>query len=127
MTGKLDNTELAAEIERYLDSGRTDEDLYVALADSAGLGADELDKAGVGKTMFSRVWHQAADKICANTMVAAYMRDPTTADMTAIVAQIVNLLVAVKGINVVIIACLALRIGLRRLCAERGNDTEKTT
>lgn len=112
-----------AEIERYLDPRLSDDALYAALADSAGLGADELDRSGAGKTMFSRVWRQAADKVCANKMVAAYIRDPTASDATAIAAQIINLLVAVKGINVVIVACLAMRIGLRKLCVERETIT----
>lgn len=106
------------EIRRLMDERTVElDELYVLLADNAGLGADEINKAGAGKTFFSRIWAQQKERVCASRMVQAYMHDPNTADATDIVTHVLSLLVVVPGINMLIVACLAVRIGLRALCA----------
>lgn len=92
--------------------------LYESLADSAGLGADEINKAGAGKSLFSRIWMQQRSKVCENPTVQIYMNDPNAADATDIVTTLLTLLVVVPGINMVVVACLAVRLGLRSLCGQ---------
>ena len=92
------------------------EDLFVLLADNAGLGADEMDKESSGRTFFSRVWRNQKEAICGNNIVKLYIGDPSTSDATTIATQVLGLLIAVPGINMALIACLAVRIGLRKLC-----------
>ena len=107
-----------ADIASFLASSRSIEELYEVLADSAGLGADEINKAGAGKSLFSRIWMQQRSRVCSNTTVPIYMNDPNTADATDIVTTLMTLLVVVPGINMVVVACLAIRVGLRSLCSQ---------
>lgn len=113
---ELTEKEIQQELAALLSKEKSNELLYVALAESAGLGADEIDKPGEGKALFSRLWNRHGDAVCRSHVVQAYLRDPTTADATMIGAQIVNILIAIEGVNVLIVAALALRIGLRSLC-----------
>lgn len=99
----------------------SDERLYEMLADSAGLGADEINKAAEGKTLFSRIWLRQKNNICGNAAIQAYIKNPNVSDATNIAAQVANLLVGITGINIAIVACLIVRIGLRTLCADPPN------
>jgi len=111
------NPVIKAEIKRLADPALSEDDLFVMLAQSAGLGADEIDPAGEGKLQFSRIWQRVGSTVCANGVVKAYIGNPTMADATTVSAQIINLLSEIEGINVVVVAALAMRIGLRTLCA----------
>jgi hypothetical protein len=104
-------------------NGVSDDELYKMLADSAGLGADEINKAAEGKTLFSRIWLRKKNNLCNNSVVQAYIKDPNAADATILSAQIVNVFIAVPGVNVAVVCCLVIRIGLRKLCAGSGNAT----
>lgn len=106
------------QILEFMDSVHTIDDLYEALADSAGLGADEINKSGAGKSYFSRIWAQQCPAICRNNFVRAYIEDENTADGVDLITQLLTILVVVPGVNMVIVACLAVRIGLRSLCAQ---------
>lgn len=122
------DSELWAEIERLSDPELSEDELFAMLAKSAGLGADEIDPVGEGKLQFSRIWHRVGSTICANSAVKVYVGNPTASDATMVSAQIVNLLIEIEGINVVVIAALAMRIGLRTLCgrvAEANKDASK--
>ena len=107
----------AAELQRLSNPDVSETELFALLAESAGLGADEIDRVGEGRLLFSRIWQRHGKSICAHPVVKAYIANPTTSDATMVGAQIINLLVQVDGINVVTVAALALRIGLRALCA----------
>lgn len=112
-SGRNDDHDLAV----LLQSDVSDEKLYEMLADSAGLGADEINKVAEGKTLFSRIWLRQKSSICGNKVVQAYIKDPNASDATNIAAQIANLLAGITGINIAIVVCLIIRIGLRTLCA----------
>ena len=114
---------IAKELERLTSSAMTDDELFEMLAQSAGLGADEIDPVGEGKLQFSRIWQRVGSKICKNAAVRAYVGNPTASDATMVSAQIINLLSEIEGINVVVVTALVLRIGLRSLC-ERVKDDE---
>jgi hypothetical protein len=107
-----------AAIGHHLSDDLTLEKLYERLADSAGLGADEINKAAEGKAFFSRVWNRQKDVVCSHPLIQAYIRNPSVSDGTAIAAQVLNLLVGIPGLNMVVVASLAVRIGLRQLCAD---------
>ncbi len=111
------DSEQAAELQRLSHPAVSETELFALLAESAGLGADEIDRAGEGRLLFSRIWQRHGRTICTHPVVKAYITNPTTSDATMVGAQIINLLVQVDGINVVAVAALALRIGLRALCA----------
>ena len=104
-------------IGRYLGADFTDDQLYELLSDSAGLGADEINRSAEGKARFSVFWARQKRNICALPAVRQYVSNPNISDSTMIAAQIANHLVNVPGVNVMVIACLALRIGLRALCS----------
>lgn len=116
MTGTATRAE---EIEKFLGV-ETETELYEMLADSAGLGADEIDKEAEGRSLFSRLWIRHREKVCSNDLVRAYVRDPTTSDATMVAMQVANVFIAIQGVNIAIVAALILRIGLRTLC--RGRD-----
>ncbi len=107
-----------AAIGHHLSDELTLDKLYERLADSAGLGADEINKAAEGKAFFSRVWNRQKDAVCGHPLIQAYIRNPSVSDGTAIAAQVLNLLVGIPGLNMVVVASLAVRIGLRQLCAD---------
>ena len=109
--------EQLVELQRLSNPELTEVELFAMLAESAGLGADEIDRAGEGRVLFSRIWKRCGGAICANPIVKAYVSNPTASDSTTIAAQVLNLLAQVDGVNVVVVAALALRIGLRTLCA----------
>lgn len=104
------------EIEALLASDVSEDELFARLADSAALGADEIRKEEEGKAFFARLWAQQSELVCSNAVVQAYIRDPNASDSTAIAAQLLNLLIVVPGVNMVLVACLIVRIGLRKLC-----------
>ncbi|MEO1222214.1 MAG: hypothetical protein AAFY42_12835, partial [Pseudomonadota bacterium] len=106
-----------AELERLTATETSEDELYALLAQSAGLGADEIDPVGEGKLQFSRIWQRVGNKICKNKVVQAYVGNPTASDATMVSAQIINLLSEIEGINVVVVTALILRIGLRSLCS----------
>ncbi|MFI4893997.1 MAG: hypothetical protein ACIAQ0_11255 [Phycisphaerales bacterium JB058] len=106
------------ELSRYLSPERSETELYELLAESAGLGADEINKESEGRELFSRVWRQKRDTVCADKKVRAYIGDPTTSDASMIAAHLLGLLSPIDGLNVAILAALWVRIGLRQLCAK---------
>ena len=117
------NSEQVTELQRLLSPEIKETDLFAQLAESAGLGADEIDRPGEGRLLFSRIWKRCGNTICAHPLVKAYVSNPTISDTTTVAAQIINLLVQVDGINVIVVAALSLRIGLRTLCAyQSGPD-----
>lgn len=105
-------------VKHYLDESIPVERLYEMLADSAGLGADEIDKSGEGRTLFSRLWRRYGKNVCANPIVQAYIGNPDAADTVAVMTHILGVFAAVKGVNIALVAALSLRLGLRMLCAE---------
>lgn len=105
------------EIARLMDEGIDVDDLYETLAESAGLGADQIDKPSAGKAFFARIWAQQKAAVCGNKLVQVYIRDPNASDATTIATQVLGILVVIPGVNMAVIACLAVRIGLRSLCA----------
>lgn len=107
-----------AAIDRYLSDDFTIEALYESLADSAGLAADDINRAEEGKIRFSIIWARYKQRVCTNPVIRAYIRNPSTSDATMIAAQVANILVNVPGVNIIVIACLGVRIGLRQLCAD---------
>ncbi|MCC8984997.1 MAG: hypothetical protein LM513_00195 [Nitrospira sp.] len=116
-----ENLEYTA-LQRYL-AELSDEQLYEILADSAGLGADEINRAAEGRMIFSRIWHKHKKQICGNALVSLYIKDPNTSDATAVAAQLINIFINIPGINVAVVAALSLRIGLRKLCASLTDET----
>lgn len=111
-----------AELERLTAPETSEDELYARLAQSAGLGADEIDPVGEGKLQFSRIWQRVGNKICKNKVVQAYVGNPTASDATMVSAQIISLLSEIEGINVVVVTALILRIGLRSLCSTVKDD-----
>lgn len=105
------------ELKRLTAPTTTVDELFALLAQSAGLGADEIDPVGEGKLQFSRIWQRFGSKICKKSVVQAYVGNPTASDATMVSAQIINLLSEIEGINVVVVTALILRIGLRSLCS----------
>jgi len=57
------NPVIKAEIKRLADPALSEDDLFVMLAQSAGLGADEIDPAGEGKLQFSRIWQRVGSTL----------------------------------------------------------------
>ena len=124
------NPSTEQELKRLTAPTITEDELFALLAQSAGLGADEIDPVGEGKLQFSRIWQRFGTKICKNPVVQAYTGNPTASDATMVSAQIINLLSEIEGINVVVVTALVLRIGLRSLCStvtekEIANETNQ--
>jgi hypothetical protein len=94
----------------------SDEVLTELLADSAGFGADQIDKQAAGERLFSRVWNANKVAVCKNPLVRAYTGDPSTSDAVGMAAHVLGLMAVVHGLNMALIAALAVRIGLRELC-----------
>ena len=113
------------ELKRLTDEAISEDELFSMLAQSAGLGADEIDPAGEGKLQFSRIWQRIGSKICKNPVVQAYVGNPTASDVTMVSAQIINLLSEIEGINIVVVTALILRIGLRSLCERVAEEEAK--
>jgi hypothetical protein len=111
----LDENDNDNEIRRYLGE-ISESELYGLLTDSAGLGADNIDREAEGRVIFSRAWHKVRGLVCGQPFVQAYIKNPNVSDATAVAAQLTNLLIVIPGVNVVIVACLIVRIGLRKLC-----------
>ncbi len=105
----------------YLAADLSDEQLYEMLADSAGFGADETNRSAEGKMLFSRIWRKFKRHICENAVIKLYITNPNASDTTAVLSQILNVLINLPGINVAIVAALSFRIGLRCLCADSEN------
>lgn len=104
------------DLSKLMDPELSDEQLTELLADSAGLGADQIDKQATGKRLFSRVWNENKAAVCKNPVVRAYTGDPSTADAVRMAAHVLGLMAVVHGLNMALIAALAVRIGLRELC-----------
>lgn len=110
-------------IRRYLDPSVSESDLYALLADSAGLGADDVDRVVEGRGIFSRLWRVHGDAICVNPIVRGYVQNPTTIDSVALCTHMLGVVASIQGINLVLFCSIAVRIGIRTLCASRPGSS----
>ncbi len=107
-----------AELQRILDAGMDEAQLMRALGETLGAEAIGDDPEERGRAVFRRRLEEIRGVICGNEVLRSYWSNPNVSDATSIAVSVAGAFVAssFSGINVVLVAALVTRIGLRSIC-----------
>lgn len=97
---------------------------FAALGRTLGAAAMGDDPEARGRSAWSRRGEELSTMICRSPAVRALVMTDDAKDATDVAIAIAGALVSARlmGIDVVLCACVASRIGLRRLCGARWNS-----
>jgi hypothetical protein len=109
-----------ADLERLLNATPDEAGLFKALGESLGASATGEDPEERGRAVFRRRLNEVRAAVCGNAVLQDYYSNPNVSDATSIAVSVTGVLVAAhfSGINVVLIAALVARIGLRSICSD---------
>jgi len=116
------------ELSDLLAANPTESTLFHALGAAMGAEAFGDDPEDGGRAVFRRRAQEIRDAVCGNALVRNYCTNPNVSDTTSIAVSITGALVSAhfSGINVVLVAALVTRIGLRSICGDAVRPTPKT-
>lgn len=109
-----------AELEELMATHIDAESVFAALGRELGAAATGEDPEERGRSAFNRRIDEIRASVCPNKQVHKYCSDPNYADMTSAAALVAGALIAsnFSGLNVLLVACLCTRLGLRNLCED---------
>ena len=115
-----------AALEELLATHASAESGYAALGRELGASATGEDPEERGRAAFQRRLIEIQASVCASDRVRQYCSDPNYADATSVAALVAGALVAshFSGLNVLLVACVCARLGLRNICQAAWDSGE---
>ena len=110
--------ELLDELKAAMGANDSAEAGFEALGRELGAAATGEDPEERGRVAFQRRLDDIRAAVCGSQKVRNYCMDNNYADATTVAALVAGTLIAghFSGLNVILVACICARLGLRNLC-----------
>ena len=110
-----------AELEDLLGDITSPSAGFILLGRELGASATGEDPEKRGRMAFNRRLSDLRTRLCENKHIKLYCSDANYADATSVAALIAGSLIASNftGMNVLLVSCIAARLGLRNLCDQK--------
>ena len=111
-------SELQENLKALLEQYESADAGFEALGKELGAAATGEDPGERGRAAFERRIDEIRKAVCGSERIRLYCSDSNYADSTAIAALVAGALIAshFSGLNVLLVACICVRLGLRNLC-----------
>ena len=115
------------EIAALLAASPELDQLYAELGRELGASATGEDPGERGKSAYRRRLMDIRTAVCNNEQIRQYCSNPNYSDATTAASLVAGALVASQfsGLNVILVACISARLGLRTVCQAEWATSSK--